>query len=341
MLAVQREFPVPSAARFTGMAYDGLSYYLVNGQERKVYRYGQDFKPEASLDADRVYAGLCFDPERGGFWAADRRQPALYRLDASLREIDCLPVVLTGYGGDPGPVQSVSCAGGRLLAVFGSCLVGLDPCSCESPALLTKTEDMLLQCALAVGPQIVLLGMGEGGQTLRLLSADGQTLHESLLPRDCDTVTAAVCRSASDTEEQGRLQLLVSRRCRYAYVWDCLLTGDEEEPAAYSPMPPPCAVRPLQTQAEKEPVCGEEPVDPSRILEAVALSERAVSCVLNAQGDQLREVLSSSGDPAEILAADRKTQAALRRATRLEYALYDLLSILEDPAGAQVPSHKP
>lgn len=339
MFEMQREIPVPaaSARRYTGMAHDGVSYYFVNGRDCKAYQYSEAFIQERCIDTCRNYAGICFDSENGCFWAAAAdSQPVLYRLDAALREIDCLPIAVSGCDDGLGPVTNVSCDGGRLLVAFGNRLVRVDPRMREQPVVLVQTEDAWLRCALAVRTYIVCCFMSGEGQTLRVFSHEGQPVGESKLPREDDALLTALLVPSPHGGGAGRLLALVSRRCRYSYVWDCLLSDETENapPACPDASCPPDPSRPAVTRRDSRPVpCRDandcEDFGSSDILAAATYAERAVSRILNAQGDRLKKTLDAAGEPSEILEANRSVQMTIACVTHFEHALYDLLSALE------------
>ena len=357
MFTIQMEIPVPAASPpgYTGMAHDGVSYYFVNGRDCKVYRYGQSLAQERCFDTCRSYASICFDPKENCIWAASfRGQPVIYKLNTAFQEIDSLPLVVPDYDAAPGPVTHLfyDYDSDGLLIALGTCLVRVDCRLREEPVLLMKAEGTWIRCALYLGPYIVCCSMGGEQQMLQVFSSDGTLVETRRLSWKTDMPVSAALVPRPDRSGDRRLMLLISRRRCYSYVcicadvyegfdgsdenlapnedlWDCLLSDGPEESFEQACAPCSCEEPSSCPPACERPAVCVPGACGTDILEAVALSEKAVACILNAEGNKLKKILEGSDDSSEILEANRSVQTAIVRATHLEHALYDLLSSLD------------
>ena len=320
MFTLKSETPLPAAVptRYAGMAYDGDCFYFTERGARKVYQYGRSFVPERSFHTARSYASLCFDPSERCFWAASSQCAAeIFKLDACFREIDCYAVAVPGCG-EPGLVTGLSydCSRDRLVVAFASMVVCVEKDRRVSRPLVRCGGEWILGL-VSVSPYIFVNCADDDRQTIRIFSSEGALLEEYTLP-GADVVIAAVFNPSPDPGEPLRFLALASRRGGSSYVLDCALPRETLEQAVS-----PCNLWPCRPPQE-EP--GEW--SSARILDSMAALQKAVSYILSAEAEKLRE----ADDPADILEAGESVQETLVRAAQLEYVVYDILHELEFPS---------
>ncbi len=330
MLTIQKEIPLPASppVRYTGMAFDGASFYVTAGCGCKIYQYSKCFCPECSFETCRNYSSLCFDPEEQCFWAScDSCRGVIFKLNACFQEADCLTILIPSREIGPGLVTGISyqCGSRKLIVAFATCLVRVDPSRQEKPVLLLKTRGEWLTGVVPLCPYLLCFSIAEGRQRLHLLSADGKRLRDCDICRD-SLIESAVLIPTPDQPANPRLMVLVSRRLCYASVWDCTLPCASWDPPVAAQCAPCSAVS-----------CGRQPpgseTNRPDVLDSVAMMQRAIARMLDAERDKLQKLLKTSDDPSVILEASRSVRSAIVRATHLENVVYDVLSCLEENDG--------
>ncbi len=66
------------------------------------------------------------------------------------------------------------------------------------------------------------------------------------------------------------------------------------------------------------------------IIESIALSETALSHILNAEGEKLQKILELSHEPETLLETNKSISATISKVTHLEYVLFEKLRIIQE-----------
>lgn len=327
MFTIQSELPLPAPThnRYTGFAYDGVSYYFTNGCDCKIDQYGQRFQYTGRFGTVRGYAALCYDFKEHCFWAASDEYPAaVFKLNSRFEEVDYFDIHASGQYGGAELVKGLSydLARDRLIIAFASCLVGVDKSRREESTLLAKACKEWFLGALSVDPYYLCCSTTGDCQLIKIISPGGEPRKVLRLPLT-DTIESAVYLPSGDDSQRLHLMALVTRRRSQSIVWDCVLPCDALNPPFCPRFDAPC-----EAQAEGRELSREQ--KEPEFLDSLARLEKSLSGLLLAEGDRLHKVLESSDDPSVILEANRSVYAAIVRATHLELVVYDILSALED-----------
>ena len=336
MFTIQKKLPLATSppARYTGMAFDGARFLFTTARECKIYQYGRRLSQECCHDTCRVYSSICFDPKEHCFWASSETCGAtLFKLNSCFQEIDRIPIVFPGRSQAPGRVTGFSYNHneGTLVVAFATCLMSVNPNRQEENAVLLHVSGEWILSVLSVSGYLVCGCMTGSEQAIRIFSMDGRLLKEYALPC-ADQMEAAVALPAHNGSPC--LAVLVSRRRCYPYLWNCFLQEETEESLALCPC--------------DDSFCGEEPSglpegscceESSRykekhsdILDSLALLEKALSRILEAEGEKLQKILTTSMNADEMIEANRSVQDVIVQATHLEHVVYDILESMEEPA---------
>ena len=324
MFTIQTEIPLPVSppARYIGIAYDGISFYFTKRCECKIYQYGPCFQLERCFDTCKSYTNICFDPKEHCFWASsDQCRAVIFKLNSCFQEVDCIRIIVPDYCGEPAIITGISynCCCDKLIVSFASHLVSVDKCDQEKNTLLVKATGEWILGTLSVCPYIICLCMTGTRQIIKIFSSDGKFLKEFRLSCD-DIIESAVFVPTQNSPEHPHLTVLVSRHHCYSYVWSCVLPCEVlEYPIC------PCNYWKCDNQLS---CCRKDCY--TDVLESAAQLETAISRVLAAKGDKIKDLLECSNDPHEILKANQSVQATLVHASHLEYAIYDILASLEE-----------
>lgn len=336
MFTILKELPLPTSppARYTGMAFDGARLFFTKARESKIYQYGRRFCQEYCFDTCRVYDGICYDPKEQCFWASSKTYGAtLFKLNSCFQEIDRIPIVFPGRSQAPGHVTGLSYNHneGTLVVAFPAYLVNVNPNRQEENTVLLHVTGEWILSVLSISNYLVCGCMTSSEQAIRIFSMDGKLLKEYAL--SCaDQMEAAVALP----EQSGfpRFAVLVSKRRCYPYVWNCSFEKNTEESQTNCSCDdflcgeePPGL--PEESGGEEASCCKEKH---SEILDSLALLEKALSRILEAEGDKLQKILMTSGNSDEMMEANRSVQDVIVQATHLEHVVYDILESLEAPA---------
>ena len=336
MFTILKKLPLaaPPPAGYTGMAFDGTHFFFARACECKIYQYGRRFGQECCFDTCRAYGGLCYDPKEHCFWAfSDDGGAALFKLNSSFQEIDRLPIDFPGRSQAPGRVTGLSYNRnqGALVVAFAAHLVSVDPNRQEDNAVLLQVTGEWIVSVLCLPGYLVCGCINGSAQSIRIFSMGGEPLKEYGL--SCaGRMEAAVALPPQNG--YPRFAALISKRGCYPYVWICTMEEKTDECPANGPYDgslcgeePPCL--PEASGGEKPTGCREEY---SGILDSLAMLEKALSHILETEGDKLQKILTTSGNPEELIEANRSIQDVIVQATHLEHVIYDILESLEEHA---------
>lgn len=69
------------------------------------------------------------------------------------------------------------------------------------------------------------------------------------------------------------------------------------------------------------------------VIESIALTETALSHILNAEGEKLQRILELTHDPETLLETNKSISATISKVTHLEYVLFEKLQIVQEMSG--------
>lgn len=320
--------PAPCAVSYGGMAFDGCKYYLTSRCEPFITVLDSDLCPVRSIRTCRRYGAICFDPRRGGFWAASPRCPfSLFRLDGCLRETDQLS--LRSVCGCAAPISGLSfcCGCGTLLLSCGNRLLEINPEDGSVRPLLEERRGALILSVLCLPPFIIYNVLRGGCASFVLATREGRVLAEKEL-------SAAQRVNAMLFDPCGRgceLFMLSHRQACYPHLLRARLNRKLLKRLC------PCNMDICRVCGEKRPC--REPRACADIIESIALTEASLAHILNAEGEKLQKAIEISSDADELLRFNESVRQTIDHVTRLEQVLLEKLNSIKKVCPCEEQCH--
>ncbi|MEG1687811.1 MAG: hypothetical protein RR276_08005 [Angelakisella sp.] len=314
--------PSEHGGSYDGMAFDGCNYYFLVPCMQKIIKTDLCYGHIDSFETRRKYHYICYDSKECCFWAATRNCcNKIFKLNACLQEIDCIPIcrckdaagVITGL--------SYNCCKDTLLVAFTGCVVEINKWR-EDAVLKYKSAPLWITGICSVSPYYIISAIENHRQCLILLNAENEPLCCSYLPWR-DTVKSILFNPCHKDCEGYRFELLVTREGCYPYSVQIVLNPNKIDFH-------PCQCNSFLCRK----CCDERPCKPGAactdVIESVALMEAALAHILNAEGEKLQKVLASTSDINQIMCVNKEINRTIINATQLEQALYAKLSAVLD-----------
>ena len=127
------------------------------------------------------------------------------------------------------------------------------------------------------------------------------------------------------SSRQANFYLLATKNGCYPYLLKFSLPCCEADicPCNYAICHRCCKECPPTPCPRPEDVCAD-------LLESIALIEAALSHILNAEGEKLQKVISTTDDLDQILCFNKSVQETITKVTRLEVILLDKLATIKE-----------
>lgn len=310
--------PTDYCRRYSGMAFDGCSFYMTLPQDCKVYQFDRDLTPIGCFETAKPYTSICYDNTENCFWAvAEQPNCLIYKLNCQMQEIDLLQITL--------PEQSLSrikglsyfCGNDTLLAAFTNFIVEVSKSS-GACRVLQSICDGCFSGVTAVAPYYITVSVCKNIQSVSLFSSDDHLVKRLCLP--CTYLIENIVFDPCSEKGKGEIKLilLATKHCRYPHILECALEfcGPELCPCNYK-----CCCHPCDK-------CDEQSV--SDLIESVAMMEAALSRILNAEAEKLQRGLELVDDMCELVALNNAVSRTILQVTQLEQMLYFKLQIFSD-----------
>ena len=329
MFAFQMDLIDPPGAtkgdRYKGIAQENAHFYLTLPEYRQIHRYDESFRQTGSFDVCRAYTSLCYDAAEGCFWALAQDLPDhIFKLDKSFHETASIEV--KGAQRCPVQITGVSCGATNrelFLAVDG-CVAAIDKTGrggyhvLQGASACQRYESVQSFCdgymagvrwplddGLAVYP-------GCGGAQLQCHLPNGYRMEDMTAgERPCGAGNLPVVYLLA-TKENGSVCIL---RCSLLRTEKCDSCDDLRKK--------PCSDRhPCKKKDGKASV--------TDIIESVALTQTAISHILNAEGETLQKLLGIAHQTCELIEGNEAVNQTLTHVIYLEQVLYGKLELMKE-----------
>lgn len=326
MFNIKSERPLPSKEmmQYIGIAYDGSYFYLTVNHASKIVQYDKCFCRINCFDTCRCYSDICYDNIENCFWAADDcGSSKLYKLNACLEEIDFIPISkpwgrdckITGI--------AFNCQEDKLLVSFNAGIVSIDKKNPEGNDIISKNGRDIFLGIVSISPYYISLCHSSNRQVFRIYSQNGILIEEFDAPYDVTVLSVVFVPCIKDSCDY-RFYVLVCKKGCYPYILDCAL-----ERGLFNE----CICECNYTICEMKCCdCCDHRKCCNDVLESIALVEASIAHILNAEGEKLQKVVSSTDDIDKILRVNKSVGSIIEKMIRLEQILYAKMDALDDCA---------
>lgn len=318
-----------------GMAFDGCNYYIPVQCQETVLKYNIRFEQVCRIHTTRDYSSICYDCKEHCFWAsASRQYRYIYKLDLNFKEYDSISLGYEFYGVISG--ISYCFCDNSLLISSGDRVLKLSK-DCEQATTVYTAPKCVISGVLSIGPGMLLTVFKDNHYYIYILNGCHKCPSILCIPNDF-SIQTIICKPSISCYGQIELITLALKRGSYAYILtqtpsDCVLefiSDCHDQPGC----PPRCKncnsncpdLCPFYYDCPSDSNCcnGKE-----KIMESVALMETALSHIINAEGERLQKILTTTNDIDKILCANREISQTLINATHLEHVLYAKLQAID------------
>ncbi len=312
--------PVESGTSINHVAFDGCDYFCTIRCKCEIIRFDPCSQRVHRYCTSREYDCICYDYCDHCFWTSSRTNGnKLFKLDCSMNEIDCIPICTPGQN-DVITGVSYNCCKDALLVSYLCSVVEVDKQSEKSSVLYTTRKYWIVD-VLSICPGILLTVLKNGHYYIQVLNRWGEKIGCYCLdsPDKPQNLIFNPCESNCPREE---IRAFVLKKNCYPYLCKCSLSLGS---LCFKPCR--CNYRICEECCCEEKSCHTPCED---VMESIALVETALSHILNAEGEKIQKVLSSTDDIDKILCVNREVNKTIVNATHLEHTLYAKLSALSD-----------
>lgn len=297
------------------MAFDGCHYYFTTICDNVILKYNSCFELIEAITTKRRYTAMCYDSKDNVFWATSPDElSCIYKLDSDFVEIDrvclnlCANITALSY----------CCCDDSLMIAIADSVYKLDKCT-EKYVKAFTFRDCLVTGILSVCPVLIITLTNSREQIICLIDSCKHICCRFYVPKRymAESMTFVPRKHTSHLN----FNTLLTKKGCYSYIAKCKLKCcdfhfciDECNN---------CLLKDCYDDCECHNKCS------NNIVESVAKIEVAISRILNAEGEKLKKVLSSTDDVDEILCVNREVNQTIVNATHLEQVLYDKLATLD------------
>lgn len=308
-----------------GMAFDGCFYYITAICTPEIMKYNNCFKPVTCISTERVYSCICFDPKNKCFWAAAKGEfGRIFQLNCNMAEVDCLSLGYNLYGEITG--LSYNCCEDKLLVALSDSIYKIS-CSGDTAQKLLCIPGSLITGVLSGCGGLLVTYIVKGTQQTAIYSDCNKIYDTFCIP--CSYLIKSIiwgpCTCHNNCCEFIVHVLAIKKGC-YPYILTLKICGCLPEfPLSCCECGEECCLCGCPCDC---PCCCED--SKADILESIALTEAALSHILNAEGEKLQKVLATTDDIDTIMCVNREINRTIINATHLEHVLYNKLSTVVD-----------
>lgn len=295
---------------YKGIAFDGCHFYLTSQNIICVYDFCM--RKIKDIKTCRCFTSICYDSSKNCFWALSENDCNAYKLDQNLQEVDCLS--LPHKYGKP---TSISCGenNSELLIAAGNNIFSIFKSDSKSEQKINCIPDAVTLCVSGTDDGYLFSGIFNYGNIIRHCSSSelscGILLPEGYVP----VAMAKGCYS------HEIFLLIVKNHCYYRVI-RCTVECCK------------CCKPSCDKHCES---CGDDDCkesymerELSDIIESIALSETALSNIINAEADKLQRILELTCDPEVILETNKSISKVISKVTHLEFVLFDKLQAVQE-----------
>ncbi len=331
--------------KYRGIAFDGCHFYLT--ERNNIHVYDLSMRKVKHIQTCGCYTSICHDPTLDCFWALSDNDWHAYRLDSNLCEIDsiCLPYAL-------GKPTGISCSenDNELLITADNNIYCISKFGYMNAYKVNSISGALYLCACDIDSGYLCSAIFQHGNTIKLHNSC-KTSCSILLP-DCYMTAAMTCGRCC----HEAFLLVVKDNCYYrilrCYTKKCKCRSQHKDNCC-----DPCKDSRCNHHSEiccdcKEPCCDKKQCckadhclalcrrrckeqELCDIIESIALTETALSHILNAEGEKLQKILELSDKPETILETNKSISATIAKVTHLEYVLFEKLQMVQEMSNCE------
>lgn len=312
---------------YEGIAFDGCDFYLTAPNCREIHRFDTCFCRKECISTCRGYSSITYDHELKCFWAISHKVAnRIFKLNSCLQEIDylrikscdCTQIFPTGIA-----CPQDTC---KLLLSCPQGILEISKTDCTNACLLIKAAPGTHFTSIEEMDDQYLCSLCKSQcRAIVLCSPCGNTSFKCCLPDDYQIKDMSSVFCAHHAASPTAIYVLAAKRCCYPYIFKCSLNHCEDTPVC-------CA-----DNCQEHDCChceDQHHIDCMKscnsIIESIALIETALSHILNAEGEKIQKVLSSTDDSCEIMKANETVGRAIINITHLEQVLYAKLQLAKE-----------
>lgn len=303
------------------MTFDGCFYYCTVSCKNTIVKLNKCMETQETYCTLREYDCICYDYCEHCFWVSCKSCcNELFKLDCSMNEIDCISLCGTSFHGVITGL-SYHCCKNTLLVTSACSLLEVDKISEKNTVLYSSPKDWIIG-VLSICPGTILFTVKDHKQYLQILDECGKQIRCYSIA-DKYSLKNLIFNPCHEPCEVPKIDAFVLKRFCYPYLCRWAIT---DEILGFTPCY--CNYKICHECCCEDKPCHTDPC--SDIMESIALIEAALSHILNAEGEKLQKVLSTTDDIEKILCVNREVNKTIVSATHLEHVLHDKLSTIVD-----------
>ena len=314
--------PLECDSSVNHVAFDGCDYFCTIRCKHEIIKFNPNSSELHRYCTCREYDDICYDYSENCFWVSSRTCTGkLFKLDCCMNEIDCISIcALNQYGTITG--ISYNCCKNALDISFPCALIELEK-YCDTFKVLYTAADDCIMGVLTICPGILITVSKDSQYYIYILNQCGRKIgcypiDSPFTPRN---LIFNPCVSAC--HKSHILAFILKENC------DPYLCNTDISVEDFGFTPYCCNYKLCSECCCDKYFCPE--CDPYKdIMESIALIETALAHILNAEGEKIQKVLSTTDDLDKIMCVNREVNQTIVNITHLEHTLYDKLTALSD-----------
>ena len=309
--------PVEYNAAINHITFDGCDYFCTMRCKCEIMRFNPCYHVWRKYTTCKEYDCICYDYGARCFWASSKCCNQLFQLDCCMHEINCISVCVPDEYGIITGISYQDCKN-ALLVSFTHAIVQVEKSS-EKSKIIYTTEDASIMDVLSICPGMLVALSKDGqycieainhrGEQTNYYCISGALLLKNLIFNPC------ACKHSP-------IEVFLLKKGCYPYLGKC------DIPLSCFGFIPCCCNFKICNASCREAECYTNEVLCRDILESIALTEAALSHILNTEGEKLQKVLCTTNDIDKILRVNREVNQTLVNVTHLEHTLYAKMNTL-------------
>lgn len=311
--------PVESNAAINHVTFDGCDYFCTMRCKCEIIRLSPCRHVWRKYTTRKEYDCICYDYGARCFWASSKGCSQLFKLDCCMNEIDCISVrAYSEYGMITG-ISYQDCKN-ALLVSFPHAVVEVQKCSEEAKIIYT-TQDACVLDVLSICPGMLVMCSKGGRYHIEAIDHHGEQVNcyclpSSVLPKNL-IFNPCACKHTP-------IEVFLLKKGCYPYLGKC------DIPLSCLSLVPCCCNFKICDSCCRDDECYTNEMLCRDILESIALTQAALSHILNAEGEKLQKILCATNDVDQILRVNHEVNQTLVNITQLEHTLYTAMNALTE-----------
>lgn len=306
------EISLPCCSKYTSLAFDGCTYYMLKTCSNNVYRFDCRFCEVSEIKTCRLYNTLCYDCKNCCFWASSAKcKGVIYKLDCGFREIDRFYVSVRGEVEGIITGLSYDCCKDEVLVAFACGIIAFSIKS-ECSRVVCKITDGIITGVLSITPYYMIIATHKNKQCIIVIDNEGNKIKREYIPHNCIVEDIIYCCC----KDKGYFVSLIEKKGCYQKIYidkaECLTLPHSIICCCYKHSDRCCC-------------CDDKPHCDIDIIESIALIEASIAHILNAEGEKLQKILATTDDFHKIMHVNKEINQTIINATQLEQVLYQKL----------------